>query len=518
MKRTISTSTILILFGIFLISVLVRIPNLNRPLSKHHEFVTAVSLRVIDIWEKDGAMQYNFNPVMNYPGEANKHINNWASTTGEMIDDDGNYYYVSHPPFAYILPYVIFKVLHVKSSVLAIELFHLFINLICGLMVYFIICLLGGQKPIFKTYWSGIVGYIVYLFSAGVLWFQSNTYMSDMLVHLFFVLNVYIILKLLIRKRFFSPKYLVYYAVFLFLMIYTSWLGVFFAFSVFLYSFIKLRKTKVFIPLNLITLFVSVAAIALFIWQYSSINGMDAFLDQMMNRMGERGGLAEGTSFLGSIKNTFRSLLQVFKTYATSYLPLFILLASFVFLTITRAKMRIVFTKNGYRFLWLSTLPVILLHIFLLNYSGHDFVSLYGSLFLSVLIGILYDKLKKAKTLSNLQLNFGISFVVVASLASYYYINRPGEYSLKGEEYAISEQLGKHIKTTAPDDAVVFAMGKAVIDPQLIYYAERNILKVKDQDEAMAFLKERGISQGYIYHSSQASNKAFDTVEVIELP
>ena len=88
------------------------------------------------------------------------------------------------------------------------------------------------------------------------------------------------------------------------------------------------------------------------------------------------------------------------------------LLGSFIYLTLSKAKLRIVFTKNGYRFLWLSTLPVVLLHVFLLNYSGHDFVSLYGSLFLSVLIAILFDKLKKSQTLSSFQLRLGIAFVI----------------------------------------------------------------------------------------------------------
>lgn len=517
MKRTISKSTILILLGIFIVSVLVRLPNLNRPLSKHHEFVTAVSLRVLDIWDQEGAMTYNFNPIMNYPGEANKHINNWASTTGEMIDDEGNYYYVSHPPFAYIFPYFVFKLCQIKPSVLAIQIFHLVVNLICALVIYLIICLLGEQKPFFKTYWSGVVGFTVYLFSAGVLWFQSNTYMSDMLVHLFFVLNVYTILKLLMRKRFFSPKYLVHYAFFLFLMIYTSWLGVFFAFSVFLYSLIKLRKTKVFIPLNLITLFVSIASIGLFVYQYSQINGFEAYLNQMMNRVGERGGLAAGSSFFGSLKNTIWSLLMVLKTYATSYLPLFLLLGSFAYLTITRSKLRIVFTKNGYRFLWLSTLPVVLLHLLLLNYSGHDFVSLYGSLFLSVLIGILYDKLKKGKTLSNLQLNSGIAFVVIFSVASYYYINRPGEYSMNGDYYAESKELGEDLAKVVQDHQVVFVEAAISIDPQMIYYAKRNILKVQSALEAKEFLVTHSLQEGILLQLYEKEGmKLWKTKAIIE--
>lgn len=513
MKRTVSISTLFILIGIFILSVIIRLPNLNRPLSKHHEFVTAVSLRVLDIWDQEGAAKYNFNPVMNYPGEANKYINNWASTTGKMVDELGNYYYVSHPPFAYIFPHFIFKLLHLKPSVLSIQIFHLVINFISALFIYLIVCLLGQQKPFLKTYWSGIVGFSVYLFSQGVLWFQSNTYMSDMLVHFFFILNVYIILKLLIRKRFFSPKYLVWYAIVLFLMIYTSWLGVFFAFSVFLYSFIKLRKTKVYIPLNLITLFVSLGAIALFTYQYSLINGFDNYLDQLVDRIGERGSLVTGNGILASFRGILFGILRVLKAYLTSYLPLFLLLASFVYLTFTKTKLRIVFTKNGYRFLWLSTLPVLLLHIFLLNYSGHDFVSLYGSLFLSVLIAILFDKLKNAKTLSTNQLRLGIAFVLIGSLASYFYINRPGEKSMKGDNYAISKDLGEQIAQSNDADAVLFVQGDLSIDPQLIFYAHRNIQKVNDLAAAKEFLLARGLDKGILYHYTPASDNSFTQVE-----
>jgi hypothetical protein len=339
--------------------------------------------------------------------------------------------------------------------------------------------------------------------------------MSDMLVHLFFILNVYIILKLLIRKRFFSPKYLVWYAVVLFLMIYTSWLGVFFAFSVFLYSLIKLRKTKVFIPLNLITLFVSIAAIALFTYQYSLINGFDNYLDQMMNRMGDRGSAMASGGILTILKGLAFGVIQMLKGYLTSYLPLFLLLGSFVYLTFSKTKLRIVFTKNGYRFLWLSTLPVILLHFFLLNYSGHDFVSLYGSLFLSVLIAILYDKLKNAKTLSIFQLRLGIGIVILSSIASYYYINRPGDLSLKGVAYASSKELGEQIARDSFEDEVIFIQGNLSVDPQIIYYAHRNILKVKDAAEAQRFLLAHGIDEGILYHYTKESHNSFTEIERI---
>src|SRR5436190_14555087 len=100
MRRKIFKNPLVILSCIFLLSVVVRIPTLDRPLSKHHEFCTAVSLRVLQIWDEAGIKTYHFNPVMTYPNAADKFINNFASASGKMMDAGGNFYYVSHPPFA----------------------------------------------------------------------------------------------------------------------------------------------------------------------------------------------------------------------------------------------------------------------------------------------------------------------------------------------------------------------------------------------------------------------------------
>lgn len=488
-----------------------RLPNINRPLSKHHEFVTAVSLRVIQIWYDEGASTLNFNPVMNFSGDANKSINNHASTTSGMKDKEGNYFYISHPPFGYIFPYFFHKILHIRPTVLSLQIFHLVLNFISAFFIYLIVCLLGQQRPFSKIYIAGIIGYIVYLFNPSVLWFQSNTYMSDMAVHLFFILGVYTMLKLLMRKRFFSVKYLIYYALFLFLMIYTSWLGLFFAFSVFVYSLIKLRTEKVFLPLLIITIVSTYLALWLIIKQYSSIAGLEPFISQMLDRVAERGS-AGGEGIIGFFSKKATELKILLFNYLTSYLPIFLLIATFGWLVITRAKLRIVFTKNGYRFLWLSTLPVLLLHFFLLNYSGHDFVSLYGSLFLAVLIAILYDKLREAQTLSKWMLNGGITLIVLLSLGMYYYINMPGNYSHKGYLYGESKEIGEFVKKEAQPDEVVFIMGNVLLDPQVIIYAQRNIKKVNSKDEMNSFLEKHPLNKGIFFTVKDYENIDFERI------
>lgn len=491
-------------------------PNINRPLSKHHEFITAISLQVINIWQMETAAKYHFDPVLNYPGRANKYIDKFASTTGKMIDSEGNYYYVSHPPFAYILPYLVFKLFKIKATVIAIEIFNLAINFISASLIYLIICTLQFRKPFKKLDWSGLCGFSLYLFSAGVLWFQCNTYMSDTLVHLFFVFSVYCLLQIILNKQT-SGKFLFYYTVSLCMMIYTSWLGIFFAFTVFLYSLIKLRKERVYLVLNLLTLLLSMIMVGLIVYQYSSINGFANYISQMKDRLHVRSGWREGSSALIQLRDIINSLINILKNYTTSYLPFILLLGFLIYRAIVGQLLRLKLSKKNILFIWVSVLPIILLHIFLLDYSGHDFVTLYGSLFLSVTLALLLDKLRNHHIISFVRLQLLILLSIVISVISYYYINKPGKFSFKGDEYDISKKLGLEIKTTSNHDAVVFSLGKVNIDPQLIYYAERNIKEIKTKEEAIAFLKTRNIKYGYIYYSSNSQNTGFDKIEEIDL-
>ena len=63
-----------------------------------------------------------------------------------MIDAAGNYYYVSHPPFAYYFPFFIFKILHVRPDVFPLQLLNLAFHFISGLFIYFIVCLLSFNR------------------------------------------------------------------------------------------------------------------------------------------------------------------------------------------------------------------------------------------------------------------------------------------------------------------------------------------------------------------------------------
>jgi hypothetical protein len=507
--------TLPLLLAIFFISVLVRLPQLNRPLSGHHEFCTSVSLRIMQIWYDNGISKYGYNPVMTYNNPADKHINNFANASGKMIDAEGNYYYVSHPPFAYYLPYAIFKILHIRPDVLPIQIFNLFLHFISGLFVYFTVCLLSFKGARNMPFLPAVVAFVAYIFSPPTLWFQGNVYMSDMMVNVIFIIGVYTVLKMISRQKFYSPKYIFFYCLSLTLMIYTSWLGVFFAFGVLVYSLLHVRNVKGYSVLIWTTVVLTVLMLQVIFYQYSQINGVEAYVSELLNRYIQRGSVGRmGNGFGSFLLSYFGMIFKLLYNYLANYFLIYILLIGFLYLAVSKSKLKMVFSENGYRFLWLSVLPVVLLHLVFLNYSVHDFTTLYGALFFSVLLGVFYDKMKRAGNLPVKTLNAIVIVGAILLMVQYTVTNMPGEKSVRGLEYATAQETGVKIATEAKPDEVVFVIGKEA-NPQVIYYAERNMRYAKSKEDAIAFLKHYGQTKGVLFNMS---NNGAELIEHFTAP
>ncbi len=509
--------TLPVLLIVFLLSVLVRLPELNRPLSKHHEFCTAVSLRILQIWYDNGIEKYDYNPVMTYNNPADKFINNEANASGRMIDRDGNYYYVSHPPFAYYFPYAVFKILHVRPDVLPLQMLNMLFHLLSAIFVYFTVCLLSFNRARSYLHFPSFIAYSIYLFMPATLWFQGNVYMSDMAVHLPFVIGVYIVLKMVLRQKFYVPKYVIGYVIILFTMIYTSWLGVFFAFGVLVYSLLHVRTIKGFQVLIWSTIIVTFFTLRLITYQYSQINGMEAYVHEILNRYLLRGSVGQmNHGFLHFLFSYFILFKDIIYNYLVNYLAIYLLIIGFVWISITKAKLKIVFSDNGYRFIWLSVLPVVLMHLVFMQYSAQDFTVLYASLFFSVLIGILYDKVKKSGVFSDRALNGFVLFTITLLIGQFYLTNLPGSHSLKGVDYDLDKKMGEIIKKECPKEEIAVMYEKP--SPQLIFYAGRNILLVDSLDKAAEFWpKSKHDQRHFIFEHSHKSSSIKYTLDKLEI-
>src|ERR1043165_255669 len=493
--------TLPLLFGIFLLSVAVRLPQLNRPLSKHHEFCTAISLRIMQIWYDNGIAKYGYNPVMTFNNPADKFINNSANQSGRMIDKEGNYYYVSHPPFAYYFPFFIFKLLHIRPDVLPLQIINLGFHFLAGLFVYFTVCLLSFNRARSLPYRSAVVAFTIYIFLPVTMWFQGNVYMSDMAVHLLFVIGVYTALKMIIRQRFYSPKYIFFYVVVLALMIYTSWLGIFFAAGVVLYSLLHVREIKGFRVLFWSTIVVSGLMLRFMVYQYSQIAGVGAYVEEMLSRYIIRGSLEGTDQGLGHFMFSYLWLIKtLLYNYIVHYIVMYVMIGAFLYLAFSRKKLKIVFSENGYRFIWLSAAPVVLLHVVFLNYSVHDFSVLYASLFFSVVLGILYDKIKKSGAIPLRRMQAGLVITVVLLVAQYHLVNFSGIHFLQ-PEWNDYRESGKNILINAGKDKMVFIIGRSA-EPQEVFYAQRNIRFASSKADAQQFMQQHHIDKGIIFSDS----------------
>jgi len=501
-----------VLVGIFLLSVALRLPQLGRPLSKHHEFCTAVSLRILEIWYDNGIERYQFNPVMTYNNEADKHINNFANATGRVKDVSGNFYYVSHPPFAYYFPFYIYKILHYRPDVTSLQIINYFLHFLAAIFVYFTVCLLSFNRARSHLHIPSFIAFSFYVFAPPTLWFQGNVYMSDMAVQTPFVIGVYVVLKMIIRQKFLVPKYILFYCIMLFIMMYTSWLGFFFAAAVVIYSLLHVRQIKEFRVLIWSTIIIGIFTLRLITYQYSLIAGAEAYFSELFHRYLIRGSIgAVNGGFWGFFVSYLKYIKNIIYNYGVNYIIFYLFISSFIFFVFSKKKLKITFTENGYRFIWLSVLPILLMHFFFLNYSEHDFTVLYASLFLSVLVGIFYDKAKKSNSIKIETLNLIYFTAIVVLCIQFTVSNLPGSKNIKGYKYDTEQSIAEQIKNNTNAEQVLFSYEK--FEPQVIYYAKRNILYITNEADAFAFLKQRNLQKGAIISVKSNSKVSIKEIE-----
>ena len=496
-----------------MLSVAIRIPQLNRPLSKHHEFVTAHVLRTMEIWNQQGAEHYHFNPVMSYDGAANKFINN---QTTENYDAEGNSYYLSYPPFAFILPYFVLGGWMNAPTVFSLQLFNMLLHLIECFLLYQICLLLlprfvSSQIEINKI---GIIAVLVHLFSPCLLWFHGNVYFTDMPALTFFLLNVWLWLKYsedrMVRgdtnhgeKK--QLWVLIAFFISSFLFSYTEYLGVTYAIVIFIYSIFN--RKYFFTAISICA--GSVCAIALMLYKYSLIGGWGKLMEFMQLRYSVR-----GVSPHSSLTNLFLSWKIIVINYLTGFAPCILLLA--VLILINRKKIfkrkffnHSIFSRLEVRdFNFASTIikifivllaPVLLHHILFLNASGHDFQQMKASPFFAITIamGIVAANKNWIKII--------FSIALVANIILFYLINSPGKISLTGDNYDVFLQEGKFIHENASNDEVVFLNG-ILDEPQLVWYAQRNLRTIRSTDEAYNFLKQHNLPKGIIFTFDRKQN------------
>lgn len=453
----------------------------------------------MQVWYEEGAINHHFNPAMNYSGPENKFINNNAP---EKFDAKGNAYYLSYPPFTYIFPYVIFKSLHITPNILGIRIINLLLQLLGATFLFKIILLFAKISPLSfgkgkRVRQSGFIAVIFFIFNPAGLFFQQNLWMTDVAVIPLFIITAWWWLKLITEKKLSSFKHLAALFLLVFFFNYTEYLGFTFSVVLGLFCFVRSFKDKKFLfPLCVLVVATLLAFVVTFL-QYSSIWNIHEFWQIAKDRYSYRSGYETGNE--NGTLQFFSNWKIVFQNYVLCFLPqlVFLFLATII---LVAKKQTSVFKLHGIKAaIMLFLFPCLLHHFIFLNASLYDFLVLKSIVFISVSAAFLFFEIEiHLKRLSHCL----FIAVFISSIIIFHCINKPGEVSRIGDRYDMFETMGEKIKTIATNDEVIFI--KNILDePQLIYYAHRNMRVIENETQAFDFLKKYRRTKGIIFEADE---------------
>jgi hypothetical protein len=480
----------------------------------------ASSLLRIRYWNETPISHHKFLLFATGKNKGDKNLS-WDHIERDINDGKGNYYYTSYPPFAYIAPYITFRLFKIEPTVFSLRIFSIIIHLLCCLLIFLILLMLTGISYKNKINLPAIIGFSVYLFSLLPYWYHSMRFYSDTFVQLFFIAGIYLFLKILQNTA--SKLYLSLFSTTLFLMCYTEWLGFLFALSVMLYALFTIKKRGMK-SLFFVTGITSAIALITLLLHYSLITNFRDLFYYLLAAYKKRCGVSPGTNNepLLFSKKSWKSL---FRTYFFSYKEFLLFIyttTSIAFFGTKFDRNFIKENKNKLIVLYLALLPVILHHLILFNLTViHEFLFLKTGIFFALLAGISYEKvetyIRKHAAYPRLKLGvlltlFVFSFVQAIRMHSWHNIKHS----------SCLKTIGSEIEKNAKPDEMVFIkyhpntvklksklayMGSGKLGPGCCWYANRNIATWLDRDTTENMVKINGLKKYIVFSLNKENSK-----------
>jgi len=502
-KNTMKKNKILIALAftfVVIVSVTIR-PFFFSPELSNDEWHMSTTLRHLEIWDSNNPWSFSFNPVVTYQGPSDKFIDNNASNEEGFptyTDTKGNYYYTSYPQFAFIAPYLFFKILFLHPNPVGLRIFGALVQILTAFFIYKILFYITKKKMV------GFIGFTSYMFLPVAMYYHTN-YMSDMLVPLFFMSTAYLFIKI-VSEETYTKKTAVLFILSIFLMIYTEYLGLFVAGVILIYGLINHRKKFSRLLIWSSTL-IPVFAMFLIAYQYSTTNNMGSFLYVMINRYTGSYKIA-GTSFIDNV-------IVIIGEYWTWYSYSFIVILSFLALKYITSlareqeihkekKAHVLKIKNTFYVLFL---PVLIHNLVFINWTAFHaryFSTLKGAGLISITIGLTFWYLIYESSFYNKKAFITISTAMLVAciiLSIRTYENIPYR-DLFPYSYC---QTGMEISKLAKDNQVIFFKDSNLIqhrfpiNPVFVTCANRNIAIYKNKADSMNLIKKNHATSGIIF-------------------
>ena len=464
-----------ILLTLFVLSILLRLPNLNRPVSKHHEFNTAVVLINIASWRQaGGGGVFHYTPLMNFQNAGDKHFDK-----GPHIDGKGNHLYLSYGPGWYIIPYIIYQLFNLPVDPIYLQILNLFFNLAMVVMLFF---LFEKLVPVENDnrYLIVSAGCCLYMFSPGILWYFGNGYINIDIMMPFIVGALLLLLPMLQSPGNIRAGRLVLLSILIIVLIYLDWFIFFICVIAGIIALFKIKQSKKYIVLLSVLSLAAVTGIAFVFFQFASYAGWHTVANYWQLRFFDRSINKGESSF-------FKMPVLIVMHLFTAYFPL-LLLSAVGFIMLKLKKTALHFSAQEIFFMRFYIACVLLYNLVLLNWSSeHEFSMIPFGILPAYVAARLISKLNPRPIIYLLSLFF------ILSITQYYYINRPGDISRDGMRYDSFKNLGQ-ILQQVPKDYKIFM--NIETDPMIEYYAGRNLTRATGFEDAKKYMSVWGVSKG----------------------
>lgn len=466
-------------FGIvtllFLLSLVPRLKNIQTgeyPAVIPHLQV----LQVLKVWDREGGARHAYMPVQTWTNPNDKFITYFH----RLQNAEGNNYYVSYPPFAFVLAYGFCQLPGQEISVLSITILNLLLQLLAAY------CVFGMARQLFPeekkgVFWPGIVAAALFIGNPASMRLYSQVYFSEAVGTTLLCVFFYFAIRLSRNPR--SYASLAGTGISLFLLTYAEWVGIFAGLVFGIFWLVKAFRDRRFAR-ALPVVFVAVAgALLLFAWQLDVVSRGD-FYDTLEERYMARTGMREREQSVGDtvFKDGFwewmASDLRVTFFAARWFLPVLLLIT--LCLRIFRRSGPLGIDRLS------RILSGLVFAVLLLNFSvffNFNVMHVYTWAKWGILLGLVGGYCAFV-CMREPVLKGAVPVWLAALFVTDLLFYRGQEQKDAAPVYW--EGLTEFIRQEARPDETVFMTGTLEGDPtfHLTYYTERNLVRVKNCEEA----------------------------------
>ncbi|MEN9921333.1 MAG: hypothetical protein RLZZ517_311 [Candidatus Parcubacteria bacterium] len=482
------------------------------------DWTYSASLIHLDTMSRDTTLKTILAPTLTYPGGANHFID--SNSTNEpglkgFVNSSGVYFYMSYPPLAFIAPFLIFSIFHIPIHIISLKFFALFIHILSAFLIYKLLYELTKKEEI------ALFSFSAYIYLPIALHWHTWIYFSDTAVHPFIIFGLYLLHKILVRQD--DKKYLYIYALNLFLMCYTDWIGFIFAgvtilfllFSKFRNNFIKIISANILVP---------VFAFGIIISQYAYVIGGYTYFFNIL-----WGKYVHGYSRGGAFTH-FLDKIHTIESHYGSILLVFLLFVFFFLIYLFTQKNKKDFDTPAREIILIPLVTVLMHHIVFFQWTSHMYhyysvlkSMIFITIFISYVLYVFWYKLDfKEKRFFKGAIYVLFGFTYISSIYHYYQKvpQVPKDYS---SSYCA---VAREMSTIARSDQVIFikdSVKQVHVYPLptiLPYCAKRNIEVFLSKESAKELLKKNKVKSGIVFtiqYSGEAINGFADIIKVEEI-